>query len=403
MWRRLASFSRLILFDQHGTGLSGWMPPGPLPPLEAWLDDIDLVLDAVGSSRAGLFGFGSGGPLAMMFAARHPERTRSLVLLNTYARLARADDYPHGVPSSLQAASSDWVEQYWGTGEMLDIVSPGVAADERTRRWWARHERLSANPGAAAEFWRMTFDVDVRPVLDEIRVPTLVLHNEGDRGIRVGHGRYLAERIPGTRYIEFPGGDHFTLQDSPSTIEEIEEFLTGIRGAHAARREFMAVLFTDIVDSTARATQLGDRRWRNLLDDHDGILRDTLVRFDGHEIKATGDGIMATFRRPAYAIRCACAMRDALRGIDLQVRAGIHAGEVDLRDDDVGGIAVHIASRVADLARPEEVLVSSTVKDLVTGSGFTFAERGDHQLKGVPDSWRLFRVESDSSTGNPSA
>jgi pimeloyl-ACP methyl ester carboxylesterase len=206
--RRLASFSRLILFDQHGTGLSGSMPPGPFPPLGTWLDDIDVVLDTVGSSRAGLFGFGSGGPLAMLFAARHPERTCSLVLLNTYARLARADDYPHGVPSSFQAASVDWVEKNWGTGAMLDIVSPGVAADQRTRQWWARHERLSANPGAAAEFWRMTFDVDVRPLLDQIRVPTLVLHNEGDRAIRVDHGRYLAEHIPGARYIEFPGGDH---------------------------------------------------------------------------------------------------------------------------------------------------------------------------------------------------
>jgi class 3 adenylate cyclase len=276
---------------------------------------------------------------------------------------------------------------------MLDIVSSGVAADQRTRQWWARHERLSANPGAAAEFWRMTFDVDVRPVLDQIRVPTLVLHNEGDRAIRVDHGRYLAEHIPGARYIEFPGGDHFTLQDSPSTIEEVEEFLTGIRGTHAARREFMAVLFTDIVDSTARATQLGDQRWRNMLDDHDGILRDTLARFDGQEIKRTGDGIMATFRRPAYAIRCACAMRDALRGIDLQVRAGIHAGEVDLRDDDVGGIAVHIASRVADLARPEEVLVSRTLTDLVAGSGIDFDDRGEHELKGVPGTWRLFAVK----------
>ena len=393
--RRLATFSRVICFDKRGCGVSDPVPLAALPTLEHWMEDVRSVMDAVGSRRTALLGDAEGGQMAMLFAATYPERVSALVLTNTAARHRRDADYPWGVPSRSVAPYLQRLEELWGTGGLIDIMAPGLAHDVRLRRWFARYERLSLAPGAVTAMYTVQFERDLRSVLPTIRVPTLVLHRTGNQHIRVGHGRYLGEHIPGAKYVELPGDEHyFHLGDTEGMLGEIEEFLTGVRPAAEVDRVLATVLFTDIVGSTEHAATLGDRAWRALLDTHNGIVRTQLTRHRGREVKTAGDGFLATFDGPARAIRCASSIRDEVRSLGIEVRAGLHTGECELMGDDVGGIAVHIGARVADEAGAGEVLVSSTVKDLVAGSGIRFADRGAHALKGVPGEWHLFAVDT---------
>ena len=386
---RVSSFSRLILFDRRGSGLSD--PVAGAPTLEERMDDIRIVMDAVGSQRAALWGFSEGSPMAALFAATYPERVSALVLYGAYARSLAADDYPWG-PARRDGRWTIAVRE-WGTGSNLELFAPAVAGDARFREWWARFERGAASPGSVLEILRLNGEIDVRDVLSTISVPTLVIHRTGDRVVDVENGRFLAEHIPGARYVELPGDDHVPMVgDADTIIDETEEFLTGMRPGAEPDRVLATVLFTDIVDSTRRAGELGDRRWRDLLDSHHAVVRGELARFRGREVKTVGDGFLATFDGPARAIRCALAVRDAVAGLGLEVRAGLHTGEAEVMGQDVGGIAVHIAARVVAAARAGEVLASSTVRDLVVGSGIEFADRGRHALRGVPGEWRLFAV-----------
>jgi class 3 adenylate cyclase/alpha-beta hydrolase superfamily lysophospholipase len=392
--RRLGTFSRLLCFDKRGTGVSDPVPLAALPTLEQWNDDICRVMDAAGSKRAALFGHAEGGEMAMLFAATYPERTSALILADTCARLLRDVDYPYGLPADRVAQFLQRFEELWGTGGTVDFVAPSLAHDERFRRWYGRYERLAIGPRAATTMYAAHFERDLRGVLPSIRVPTLIFHRVGNRHIRVGHGRYLAEHIAGAKYAELPGEDHvFHVGDSEAMLGAIEEFLTGVRSAPELDRVLATVLFTDIVGSTERAATLGDRAWRALLDTHHGIVRRELDRHRGREVHTVGDGFLATFDGPARAIHCARAIRDGVRPLGIEIRAGLHTGECELMGADVGGIAVHIGARVAARAATGEVLVSSTVRDLVAGSGLRFADRGTHHLPGVPGEWRLFAVE----------
>jgi class 3 adenylate cyclase len=358
------------------------------------MDDVQIVMDAARSERAALLGHADGGQMAMLFAATYPERVSALILVDSSARPLRDVDYPCGLPSDRVTPLVEWVETVWGTGGLADIMAPSVAHDERFRRWRARYERLAMSPRAFTAMYTAHLETDLRGVLTSIGVPTLVLHRAGNRYVRVGHGRYLAEHIPGAKYVELPGEDHlFHLGNAEPMLVEIEEFLTGVRPVPDTDRVLATVLFTDIVGSTARAAALGDRAWRALLDTHNGILRRELERHRGREVKTTGDGFLATFDGPARAIRCACAIRDAVGPLGIEIRAGLHTGECELIGENVGGIAVHIAARVAARAGAGDVLVSSTLKDLVAGSGIRFVDRGPHVLKGVPGDWRLFIAE----------
>jgi pimeloyl-ACP methyl ester carboxylesterase len=391
--RRLASFSRLILFDQRGAGLSDPVPLHTPPTLEQRADDIGAVLDAAGSETAVILGQGFGGTSAVLFAGTYPDRVSSLVLYGTAARWLRDDDYPAGMPAETTARTFEVLADVWGAGGLLSWFAPNLPMDEDILRVWARAERAGASPAALIALWAMWTSTDVRDILPSIRAPTLVLHRTGDPLFRVGHGRYLAEHIPGAMFVELPGEDHFWVGEAVEMIAgEIEEFITGKRTAVAADRVLATVMFTDIVDSTAKASEIGDRSWRQLLDRHDYAVRRQIERYRGNAVKHTGDGVAATFDGPARAITCACAIRDAVRGLGLEVRAGLHTGEIERRGDDVSGIGVHIAARVAAKAIAGEVLVSSTVRDLVVGSGIVFQDRGMHALKGVPGQWRLLSV-----------
>lgn len=388
--RRLASFSRLILFDRRGSGLSD--PVAGAPTLEEQMDDVVAVMDAVGSERAGLFAQFEAGGMAMLFAATHPERTGALILYEAVARGSWAPDYDWALRKEDREA---YIERglNWGDGSRLLGLAPRSGNDEQFRRWFARLERLSASPGTAAALLRMHGEMDVRPVLPTIRVPTLVMHREDDRYIDLRHSRYLVEHIPGARYVGLPGDEALTFADgAEALLDEIEEFLTGARRSPDRERILATVMFSDIVDSTRRAAELGDRRWRDLLESIEvGVMRE-LARFRGRAVKSMGDGFLATFDGPARGIRCATAIRDAARAYDLEVRSGLHTGEVEVIGDDIGGLAVHIGARVGAIAGPGEVLVSGTVKDLVVGSGIAFVDRGERELKGVPGEWRLFAV-----------
>jgi pimeloyl-ACP methyl ester carboxylesterase/class 3 adenylate cyclase len=389
---RLACFSRLILLDRRGTGLSDRVID--LPSLEQRMDDVRAVMDAAGSERAALFGLSEGGPMCTMFAATYPKRTSALVLLGTAARFTRGPDYPIGIPPDLLDAFIEEISSAWGSGVSAEMFAPSVAHDEAFRRSWARFERFAASPAGIRTLLRILHETDVRHILPIVRVPTLVLHRQGDRMIRVEGGRYMADRIPGARYVELPGDDHFPwVGDSDAIIDEVEEFLTGTRTVREDERVLATILITDIVGSSARAAGKADRRWRDVLARHDALTRRELARFGGREVKAVGDGFLAVFDGPARAIRCACALRDGVRRLDIEIRAGLHSGECELLDDDVKGIAVHIAARVAARAAGGEVLVSGTVKDLVAGSRLQFIDRGTHDLLGVPDQWRLYAVE----------
>jgi class 3 adenylate cyclase/esterase/lipase len=395
MPQALARFARVVMFDKRGTGLSDRdLGAGTL---EERMDDVRAVLDAAGMERAALFGLSEGGPMAILFAATYPERVSSLVLGGTFARIARAADYPYGLEAEAGAKLVRQIERSWGTGwTWAFLTQHGTPEDEQ--RIGARFERLTSTPRVAAELMRCNLEIDVRPALALVRAPTLILHAAGDPAVSVQHGRYLAAHLPGSRYVELPADFHGTVRPEryAPLIAEIEEFLTGQRPVpeEDVERVLATVLFTDIVDSTALAARLGDRRWRELLDSHDAAVRQRLARFRGREVKTVGDGVLATFDGPARAVRCARAIIEAVRPLGLEVRAGVHTGEVELRGEDIGGIAVHIGARVAERAGPGEVLASGTVKDLVAGSGIRFADRGTHALKGVPEACRLYLVEA---------
>lgn len=393
-FRRLASMGRLTHFDCSGTGGSDPIEPGRIPTMEQWMDDIRVVLDAVGIERATLFAMDSGGPFATLFAATHPDRVAGLILAGAFARLERAPDYPAGWPPEARDQGIEFWLSIWGTGGQLEITAPDLAGDESAREWFGLVERIGGPPRMRRAIFEMITAIDIRDVLPAVRVPTLVVHRTGDRWIRVEHGRYLGEHIPGARYVELPGDDHYPfVGDSDAILAEVREFVTGARDEHADEERVLAtVLFTDIVDSTSRAAELGDRKWRDLLDRHDDGVRDALRRFRGREVKTTGDGFFATFDGPARAVRCARSISDLGRSLGVEIRAGLHCGEVEIRGDDVGGISVHVGARVAAMARPSEVLVSQTVKDLTIGSGLTFDDRGSHTLKGVPGEWRVYSV-----------
>jgi pimeloyl-ACP methyl ester carboxylesterase len=391
---RLASFSRLILFDKRGTGLSDRVSNDKLPTLEERMDDVRAVLEEVGSSRAALFGHSEGGNMCVLFAATYPERTSALVTLGCFARRRDPDDdYPWAPTAENREETATDIERNWGhlRPEDVEYYAPSRLGDDQFVRNLEQYLRRSASPGAAAALLRMNSYIDVREVLPTIRVPTLVLHRVGDHDVDVAEGRYLASKIPGARFVELPGDDHWISAGNPDEIaDEIETFLTGTRPAPELDRVLSTVLFTDIVDSTTRAVELGDRRWRELLGTHDAAVRHELERFRGREVDTAGDGFFATFDGPARAVRCAISIGDAVRELGIAVRAGIHTGECELDGPKVRGIAVHTGARVASLAAPGEVLVSKTVKDLVSGSGLDFVDRGVHELKGVPGEWRLY-------------
>jgi pimeloyl-ACP methyl ester carboxylesterase len=391
--RRLASFSRLILFDKRGTGLSDRVPDRELPTLEQRMDDVRAVMDAVGSERAALMGVSEGGPLCVLFGATYPERTQALVLIGSYPRRAWAEDYPWGEPLDERERWIEFLGEAWGGPVGLERRAPSRCDDEVFRRWWATYLRMAASPGAVQTLTRMNAAIDVRDVLPTIRVPTLVVHRTGDRSIRVEGGRYIAERIPGARLLELPGDDHLPfVGDQDEILDEVEEFLTGTRPVPNPDRVLATVLFTDVVGSTERAAELGDRRWRDLLSEHRRLVRRELDRFRGRELDTAGDGFLATFDGPGRAVRCALVCVNAVHDLGLEIRAGVHTGEIELMDGDIGGIAVHIAARVAALAGAGEVLVSRTVTDLVAGSELAFEGRSRHSLKGVPGEWDLFAV-----------
>jgi class 3 adenylate cyclase len=381
------------MFDKRGTGLSDRVPNDRLPTLEERIDDLRAVMDAVGSERASVFGVSEGGNLSAFFAATYPERTKALVLFGTFAKRIWSPDYPWAPKAEDREREYETIEREWG--ELMDVghYVPSKAGDEAFARRLATYFRRSASPGAAVALLRMNTQLDIRHILPTIRVPTLVIHRTGDRDANVEEGRWIAKQIPNARLVELPGEDHLPwVGDADSVLDEIEEFLTGARSVPESNRILATVLFTDIVGSTEKAARLGDRAWRDLLESHYALVRKELTRFRGREIKTMGDAFIATFDGPARAVCCACSIRDNVAQLNIQIRAGVHTGEVDNTDYDIGGIAVHIAARVIAAAQPGEVLVSSTVKDLSAGSGINFTERGTHVLKGVPDEWRLFAV-----------
>jgi class 3 adenylate cyclase len=393
MLRRLASFARLIRFDRVGTGASDPAPLDHLPPWESYAEELAAVLDEVGSERAAIFVSLDAGPMALYFASTKPERTSALILFNTSAKYITADDYPIGVPREVAEALLGQLDQLWGTEAMAQLAVPSRADDERFRRWYAKLLRSAVSPRAAQAFLRAMMEIDARPLLPLIHAPTLVLHRTGYPLVPLEHGRYLAQHLPDARLVELPGSDAALYwQAAGIALDNIEEFLGDLQRPTAPDRVLATVLFTDIVASTEQAGRLGDRRWRELLDVHDELARRVVEEFQGQLIKTTGDGILATFDGPGRGIRCAAALRDELRGIGLQIRAGLHTGEVELRDHDVGGIAVHIAARVMALAGPGEILTSRTIRDLVAGSGISADDRGLHALKGLDETWQLFAI-----------
>ncbi len=389
--RRLASFSRLIVFDKRGQGLSDRL--GRPPTLEESMDDLGAVMDAADSERASIFGISEGGPMSTLFAATHPDRVSSLVLYGTYARMVKAPDFPQGVSEKRFDSWTELVREEWGGAVGVGLWAPSEEGNPEFERWWGRLLRQGTSPSGAIELMNLYRDIDVRAALPAIGIPALVLHRRDDRLVPARQGRYLAERIPDARYVELSGVDHLpTVGDQSLLLDEVEEFLVGSRGAHGVERALATILFTDIVGSTETAARLGDRRWRDLLERHDSTVRRELAVHRGQEVKTMGDGFLATFDGPARAIRCATAIQDDLSRSGVEIRSGIHSGEVETIGEDVGGMAVNIGARVGALAAPGEVLVSSTVRELVVGSGIEFEERGSHRLKGAPDEWSLFAV-----------
>ncbi|MEH2504124.1 class 3 adenylate cyclase [Bradyrhizobium sp. AZCC 1578] len=387
VWTRLAAFARLIMFDKRGTGLSDRTVG--VPTLEERMDDVRAVMDAVGSEQAALFGISEGGAMSVLFAATYPERTRALVLYGAYGHFRSWVLAPDEIEGALER-----MEKNWGTGESLRLFAPSVASDETFKLAWARFERLGASPSAVVALMRMNSEIDVRPVLPSIQVPTLIIHRQGDVRVNVEAGRFMARQIPNAKYLELPGSDHLLWTgETERALDEVEEFLTGSRCAIESDRVLATVLFTDIVNSTKRAETIGDRAWHDVLDRHNALVRREISRHRGHEVRTMGDGFLATFDGPARSIRCALAINEGVEALGLQVRAGLHTGEIEITDTDLSGIAVHIASRVATMAKPGQVLVSNTVRDLVAGSNIRFHDEGSHSLKGITESVRLFAAE----------
>jgi class 3 adenylate cyclase len=391
---RLASFSRLIAFDRRGSGASDGVPRKAIPTWEEWTEDVTAVLAAAGSKRTAILAAVDAGPIAVLFTAMHPENVDALVLLNTSARYMQADDYPLGASPEAVGALVEMIIAGWGTEGMNLLTNPSLAEDPELNRYLATMFRSSATPRtAAAQYDYILRSLDVRQALPLIQCPCLVLSVSESPILPIEHGRYLAEHINGARLVELPGGDLGATPANQVVADEIAEFLTGERPAVEVERILTTVLFTDIVGSTERAASLGDQRWRSLLDVHDRAVREQLRRFRGREINTTGDGFVASFDGPARAIRCAQAIVQVTDGLRVRLRAGLHTGECEVRGDDLSGLAVHIAARVGALAAPQEVLVTTTVRDLVRGSGIDFSDRGEYELKGVPDTWKLFAVE----------
>ena len=387
--RRLASFSRLMMFDKRGMGLSDRNVGAPT--LEERMDDVRAVMDAVGSEQAALIGVSEGGPMSLLFAATYPERTVALVLYGTMARFRRDVDYPHGIEDSL-AQLHQIFDDGWGAGESLRLIGPSMRGDAQAREFFGRLERAAGSPGTMRAFTDSLIDIDVRAVLPTISVPTLVIHATDDQTVPIANGHWLADHMTDARFVEIDG-EH-AMFDLDQFVDEIESFLTGRRHAVTPERVLATVLFSDIVGSTEQAAAMGDRRWREVLDQHDVVVRREVETYRGKLVKSTGDGVLATFDGPGRAVACGCAIRDRLRPLGLEVRVGVHTGEVEVRGEDIGGIAVHIGARVATIAGAGQVLVSRTVTDLVAGSGIVFEDRGDHELKGVPSSWHLFAVSA---------
>jgi class 3 adenylate cyclase len=388
---RLARFARVIAFDKRGTGLSD--RAGPVPTLDERMDDARAVMDAAHSERAVLLGISEGGSLATVFAASHPNRCTSLILYGAFARFASW--YP---TEEKLAAFYRYVGEKWGTGESVWKYAPSKVDDPGFKKIWARHERVGATPSAAialvTALMQMNQEIDISGVLSAIRVPTLVIHRTEDTAVSVAAGRYLAQHIPRARLAEFSGADHlpYVGENADDIADEIEEFVTGSRPDAEPDRVLATVMLTDIVDSTKRASDLGDRRWRTLLDQHDDLVRQEIARLCGREVKSLGDGFLATFDGPARAVRCAAAIVQGVRSLDLQVRCGLHTGEIELKGQDIAGIAVHVAARIAAQAHGGQVLVSSTVRDLVAGAGLRFDDEGVRSLKGISDEVRVFSV-----------
>jgi class 3 adenylate cyclase len=390
---RLASFSRLIVWDKRGTGLSD--PVERVPTLDERAEDLRAVMDAATSERAALFGISEGGPMGLLFAAAHPERTSALVLHGVSPKFSSSAGWEWGWSPVEIATRLAELERDWGEAALIDLFAPSRAHDEAARHVWGRFQRTGASPAMGRAVYQALCALDCREVLPAIRVPTLIVHHTGERVAKVEAARYMAERIPGAKLVELPGIDHsFIMGNWEPVVDEIEQFLTGVPPERHVDRVLATVLFTDIVGSTARAVDVGDHHWRELLSAHNALTRRALDRFGGREVKTTGDGFLATFAGPSRAIECGRALQDGVRQLGLEIRIGLHTGECELMGEDVGGLAVHIGARVAALADPSEVLVSSTVKDLVAGSGIEFDNRGTHVLKGIPGTWQLFAIRS---------
>jgi class 3 adenylate cyclase/pimeloyl-ACP methyl ester carboxylesterase len=394
-FQRLSRMGRVICFDKRGSGVSDPVPLTSLPTLEEWMDDAVAVLDASDSAKSVVIGDAEGGPMAMLLAATFPDRVLALVLVNAFARWRRAPDYPIGMPDTTVDRLLELYEQHWGQDpEMLALTAPSIAQDARMREWFIRYQRLSMPPGAATRLYGSVLELDMRSVLPTIAVPTLVLQRRENHHYRIAYGRYLAENIPGARLVELPGADclPFHTPQCDDVLDETRAFLTGVRDTAPTNRELATVLFTDIVDSTELAARLGDARWLGVRAAHHDLVRRNLAAFRGREVDCTGDGFLATFDGPARAVHCAMEIRDAVRSLGLDIRAGLHTGEIERRGSEIGGIAVHLASRVTSAAAPGEVLTSRTVQDLVAGSGIRFENRGERSLKGVPGTWQLLAV-----------
>ncbi len=392
--RRLASFARVIIFDKRGTGMSDRVPEGELPPLELRMDDVRAVMDATSSEKAFLLGHSEGGNMATLFAATYPERTEGLILVSTYAKRVWSEDYPWAPKPADREEEIRETEETWGDPSALpEWILGDRRADKVFREWMARYLRLSASPRAAAQLLRMNTQMDTRAALPLVQAPTLCIYRTDDPGVNIEEGRWIASQISKAKLVELPGSAHmFNATDPREFLDEIEEFVTGHREAAQPERVLATVLFTDIVDSTAKAAAVGDREWRTLLENHNRVIRTEITRWRGVERKTTGDGFLATFDGPARAVRAARSIATAVTPLGIEIRAGVHTGEVEFIGDDVAGIGVHIGSRIASLAGPDQVYVSRTVKDLVVGSELRFRDLGTYELKGVPDEWQIFEA-----------
>ncbi|MDH3639229.1 MAG: adenylate/guanylate cyclase domain-containing protein [Gammaproteobacteria bacterium] len=399
---RLASFARVVCFDKRGTGVSDPVPLAKLPTIDQWMDDARVVMDAAGVEQAAMLGDTEGGLMALMFAATYPKRTSALVLINSFARWVRTANYPAGMPAETVEKLVNNYEAHWGvTADILDRTAPSVAKDPGFRSWFERYQRLAMPRGASATMYRWVTQVDVRSVLPSIRVPTLVINRADAAHHRVEYGRYLAEHISDAKYVELPGADTFPYHAGNFTpvLDEVQVFLTGMRESAVHDRILATVMFTDIVGSTPLAAKLGDAKWLNLREAHDRLVHDYLERYRGKQIEHNGDGVLATFDGPTRAVDCAVGLAGAVRSLGVEIRAGLHTGEIELRARGIGGIAVHIAARVMAKAVDGGVLVSRTVKDLAVGSGIRFTQYGTHQLKGIPGEWELWQVNEPTPRG----